>query len=51
MNDMDMKQYDGKCVRIIDISGNVFDGMEDNQRVVISRRYGRSGSNRTGDKA
>ena len=27
MNDMDMKQYDGKCVRIINISGDVFDGI------------------------
>lgn len=27
MNDMDLKQYDGKCIRIIDISGNVFDGI------------------------
>ena len=27
MDDMDLKQYDGKCIRIIDISGNVFDGI------------------------
>lgn len=24
---MDLKQYDGKCVRIIDAEGNVFDGI------------------------
>ena len=24
---MDLRQYDGKCVRIIDAEGNVFDGI------------------------
>ena len=27
MSDMDIKRYDGKCVRIIDTSGDVFDGI------------------------